>query len=52
MLVWNTVVGGETGTTSNDNDSDNTALWHMRLGHMSKRGMMKPYKRTKAIEVC
>lgn len=22
MLVWNTVVGGETGTTSNENDSD------------------------------
>ena len=30
---------GSASTASSTSDSDNTKLWHMRLGHMSERGM-------------
>ncbi|KAK2988999.1 hypothetical protein RJ640_013990, partial [Escallonia rubra] len=34
-----TVTGATTTTSSSDIDSDTTKLWHMRLGHMSERGV-------------
>lgn len=42
-LVWNTdVVGVNMGTSTK---SDDTLIRHMRLGHMSKRGMQDLHKR-------
>ncbi|KAK3036404.1 hypothetical protein RJ639_030003 [Escallonia herrerae] len=35
----NTVTGPAVATSSSDIDSDTTKLWHMRLGHISERGM-------------
>ncbi|KAK2978840.1 hypothetical protein RJ640_030651 [Escallonia rubra] len=34
-----TVTGATAATSSSDINSDTTKLWHMRLGHMSERGM-------------
>ncbi|KAK2978679.1 hypothetical protein RJ640_012585, partial [Escallonia rubra] len=34
-----TVTGAATAASSSEIDSDTTKLWHMRLGHMSERGM-------------
>jgi len=39
MLQGNTIVGFAAISSSSDSDSDNTYLWHMRLGHMSEAGM-------------
>ncbi|KAL0387501.1 UNVERIFIED_CONTAM: Retrovirus-related Pol polyprotein from transposon TNT 1-94 [Sesamum radiatum] len=41
-LLGNTVVGG---VHSVDSCDDNTKLWHMRLGHLSERGMTELHKR-------
>ena len=41
-LLGNTIVGGVTVVES---DNDNcTRLWHMRLDHLSERGMTELYK--------
>ncbi|GMJ01306.1 hypothetical protein HRI_003799800 [Hibiscus trionum] len=32
------------GTHSVESDDDNTKLWHMRLGHLSERGMVELHK--------
>ena len=48
-LVWNiyklmgTIIVG--GAATVEPELDSTALWHIRLGHMSERGMMKLHKR-------
>ena len=34
-----TSITGTAAIASSTSDSDNTKLWHMRLGHMSERGM-------------
>ncbi|KAK2972776.1 hypothetical protein RJ640_027871 [Escallonia rubra] len=39
LLQGSTVTGTAATTLSFDIDSDTTKLWHMRLGHMSERGM-------------
>ncbi|KAK2966723.1 hypothetical protein RJ640_000624 [Escallonia rubra] len=39
LLQGSTVAGAAVATSSSDIDSDTTKLWHMRLGHMSERGM-------------
>ncbi|KAK2970126.1 hypothetical protein RJ640_001603 [Escallonia rubra] len=41
LLQGSTVTGAAAAATvsSSDIDSDTTKLWHMRLGHMSERGM-------------
>ncbi|KAK2992378.1 hypothetical protein RJ640_018297 [Escallonia rubra] len=39
VLSGSTVTGVAASTSSFDIDSDTTKLWHMRLGHMSERGM-------------
>ncbi|XP_071704885.1 uncharacterized mitochondrial protein AtMg00300-like [Rutidosis leptorrhynchoides] len=44
LLKGNTVTGAA-GVSSSDKDVDTTKLWHMRLGHMSERGMMELSKR-------
>jgi len=41
-LLGSTVVGGLHSVESHD---DNTKLWHMRLGHLSERGMTELHKR-------
>ncbi|KAK3013991.1 hypothetical protein RJ639_009544 [Escallonia herrerae] len=37
--LGSTVTGAAATVSSSDIDSDTTKLWHMRLGHMSERGM-------------
>lgn len=44
FLQGSTITGSAT-IASSTSDSDNTKLWHMRLGHMSERGMMILSKR-------
>ncbi|KAK3020186.1 hypothetical protein RJ639_047130 [Escallonia herrerae] len=39
LLQGSTVTGAAAIASSFDIDSDTTKLWHMRLGHMSERGM-------------
>ncbi|KAK3010914.1 hypothetical protein RJ639_011020 [Escallonia herrerae] len=39
LLQGSTVTGAAEIASSSDIDSDTTKLWHMRLGHMSERGM-------------
>jgi hypothetical protein len=41
-LLRSTVIGGIASIKS---DSDCTILWHMRLGHMSERGVLELHKR-------
>ena len=50
-LLGTTIVGGVATTGS---ESDNTVLWHMRLGHMGECGMMELHKRNllKGIKTC
>ncbi|KAK3040322.1 hypothetical protein RJ639_029376 [Escallonia herrerae] len=40
-LVRSTVTGATAAASSSDVDSDTTKLWHMRVGHMSKKGYTK-----------
>ena len=40
-LVGDTVIGG---AAIADSDHDSTALWHMRLGHLSESGMAELHK--------
>ncbi|KAJ0097195.1 hypothetical protein Patl1_27299 [Pistacia atlantica] len=44
FLQGSTVIGSTTVINSSS-DSDNTKLWHMRLGHMSEKGMAALSKR-------
>ena len=39
MLQGSTVIGSVSVSSSSDQNSDTTRLWHMRLGHMSEAGM-------------
>ncbi|KAJ4967885.1 hypothetical protein NE237_014586 [Protea cynaroides] len=39
VLQGSTVTGSADVSSSSDSDKDTTHLWHMRLGHMSERGM-------------
>jgi hypothetical protein len=49
--LGSTVVGG---ITSVESDPDCTILWHMWLGHMSERGMLKLHKRNllEGVKTC
>lgn len=38
-LLGSTVDGSVSAMSSSMSESDNTKLWHMRLGHMSERGL-------------
>ncbi|XP_071727384.1 uncharacterized mitochondrial protein AtMg00300-like [Rutidosis leptorrhynchoides] len=44
-LLKGSMVTGASGVSSSAKDVDTTKLWHMRLGHMSERGMMELSKR-------
>ena len=44
-LQGSTVMGPSIGTSNSVSDNDKTKLWHMRLGHMSERGMTVLSKR-------
>jgi hypothetical protein len=50
-LLRNTFVGGAPFV---EFESDNTILWHMRLGHMGERGMLELHKRNllKGVKTC
>jgi transposase InsO family protein len=50
-LLGNTVVGD---VASVESDNDATKLWHLRLGHLSERGMMELHKRSllKGVRSC
>lgn len=44
-LQGSTLVGSVDVSSSVDSDALSTQLWHMRLGHMSERGMTELSKR-------
>jgi hypothetical protein len=50
-LLGSTVKGG---IASIESESDCTVLWHMRLGHMSERGMLELHKKNllKDVKTC
>ncbi|CAJ2662759.1 unnamed protein product [Trifolium pratense] len=50
-LLGHTVVGD---VASVESDNDATKLWHLRLGHLSERGMMELHKRSllKGVRSC
>lgn len=53
-LLGNTVTGGAAASTSAEPDSDDTVLWHMRLGHLGERSMFELHKRNllKGVKSC
>ena len=53
-LIGNTVVGRVAVTTPVESSTDDTKLWHMRLGHIDECGMLELYKRNllKWVETC
>ena len=53
-LIGESVIGGVAVTSSEDHDADDTELWHMRLAHMSEKGMLELHKRgvLKGIKSC
>ena len=48
-LLGNTIVGGAVAVT--EFEQDDTLLWHMRLGHISERGMRELQKRNLWLEL-
>ena len=44
-LEGSTVLGGAAVATSHEPTTDDTLLWHLRLGHMSETGMLKLHTR-------
>jgi hypothetical protein len=50
-LLGSTIIGG---IASVEFDSDCTILWHMRLGHMSERGMLELHNRNmlNGVKMC
>ena len=44
-LIGNTIVGRVAVTTPVESSTDDTKLWHMRLGHIGERGMLELHKR-------
>ena len=53
-LIGNTVVGRVAVTTLVESRNNETKLWHMRLGHIGKRGMLELHKRNllKGVKTC
>ena len=53
-LIGNTVVGRVAVTTPVESSTDDTKLWHMRLGHIGERGMLELHKRNllKGVKTC
>ena len=53
-LIGTIVIGRVAVTTPVESSTDNTKLWHMRLGHIGERGMLELYKRNllKRVKTC
>ena len=53
-LIGNTFVGRFAVTTLVESNTDDTKLWHMRLGHIGERGMLELHKRNllKGVKAC
>ena len=53
-LIGNTVVRRVAITTLVESNTDDTKLWHMRLGHIGERGMLELHKRnlSKGMKTC
>ena len=53
-LIGNTVAGRVAVTTPVESSTDDTKLWHMRLGHIGERGMLELHKRNllKGVRTC
>ena len=53
-LIGNIVIGRVAVTTPVESSTDNTKLWHMRLGHIGERGMLELHKRNllKRVKTC
>ena len=53
-LIGNTVVGRVAVTTQVESSTNDTKLWHMRLGHIGERGMLELHKRNllKGMKTC
>ena len=53
-LIGNTVVGRVAITTPVEPSTDDTKLWHMRLGHIGEHGMLELHKRNllKGVKIC
>uniref|UniRef100_A0A2N9J203 Integrase catalytic domain-containing protein n=1 Tax=Fagus sylvatica TaxID=28930 RepID=A0A2N9J203_FAGSY len=48
-LLGNTILGGVAAVA--ESEDDDTLLWHMRLGHMSERGIRELHKRNLLTEI-
>ena len=44
-LLGDIIQGGAVAVTHTEFSNENTNLWHMRLGHLSKRGLNELHKR-------
>ena len=53
-MIENTVVGGAAVITPTKSSTDDTKLWHMRLGHIGERGMLELHKKNllKGVKTC
>ena len=53
-LIGNTFVGRFAVTTLVESNTDDTKLWHMRLGHIGERGMLELHKRNvlRGVKTC
>ena len=53
-LIGNIFVGGAAIITLTKSSTDNTKLWHMRLGHIGECGMLELHKRNllKGVKTC
>lgn len=53
-LIGSTVVAGAAVSSNQKSSKDDTKLWHMRLGHLSKGGMMHIHKKhvLKGVKSC
>ena len=51
-LIGKTVVGGAAFITPTQSSTDDTKLWHMRLGHIGEHGMLEIHKRNFFSQQC
>ena len=53
-LIRKTLVGGAAVITPTESSTDDTKLWHMRLGHIGECGMLELHKRNllKGVKTC
>ena len=53
-LIGNTLIGGAIVITPTESSTDDTKLWHMRLGHIGGRGVLELHRRNllKGVKTC